>query len=55
MRMKITEVEANAEELKASNSLAGNLSRLLATAFAPKTYTVTADYDEAEEENEDDD
>ena len=49
MRIKITEVEANAEELKASNSLAGNLSRLLATAFAPKADTVTADDDGTEE------
>ncbi len=52
MRIKITEVEANAEELKASNSLSGNLSRLLAAAFAP--HTAIADDDEAEEGNEDD-
>lgn len=46
MRIKITEIEANAEELKNCNTLSQNLNMMLSRAFAPK-------YDYQEEESED--
>lgn len=33
MRIKITEIEADARELRESNTLAGNLANLLARCF----------------------
>lgn len=35
MKVKITEIEASAEELRQSNSLADGLTRLLRNAFNP--------------------
>ncbi|MBR4591009.1 MAG: hypothetical protein IKO36_10175 [Bacteroidaceae bacterium] len=46
MKIKITEIEANAEELKNCNTLSQNLNMMLSRAFAPK-------YDYQSEESED--
>lgn len=46
MKIKITEIEANAEELKNCNTLSQNLNMMLSRAFAPK-------YDYQYEESED--
>ena len=35
MKLKVMEIEATAEDLKASNTMAQNFSRLLTQAFAP--------------------
>lgn len=50
MKIRITEIEANAEELNNSNTLAQNLNRMLARAFAP-TYKRWDD-DESEEDDD---
>ena len=49
MRIKITEIEANAEELKSCNTLSQNLNALLTRAFAPRSY----DHSFAEEKKTD--
>ena len=46
MKIKVTEIEANAEELKNCNTLSQNLNMMLSRAFAPK-------YDYQGEESED--
>lgn len=51
MKIKITEIEANAEELRQSNSLADGFSRILRNAFSPTDYIETED-DEGESEGE---
>ena len=38
MKIKVTEIEASAEELRQSNSLADGLTRLLRNAFNPYPY-----------------
>jgi hypothetical protein len=53
MRIKVTEIEANAEELKTCNTLSQNLNMMLTRAFAPATRNVvTEDDDEVEEDDE---
>lgn len=54
MKIKITEIEANAEELKNSNSLSSNLTNLLRCAFAPAARSYSS-YSEEEDEEEDED
>jgi hypothetical protein len=49
MKLKITEIEASAEELRQSNTLADGLARLMRNAFNP--YYVTAETDDDEEQN----
>ena len=51
MRIKITEIEANAEELKSCNTLSQNLNALLTRAFAPRSYSYS--FEESEEEDGD--
>lgn len=51
MKLKITEIEANAEELRQSNTLADGLTRLFRNAFNPYYSTP----DDAEDENESED
>ena len=47
MKLKVIEIEATAEELKASNTMAQNFSRLLTQAFAPASdYKKDEDGDE---------
>ena len=41
MKLKVTEIEASAEELRQSNSLADGLSKLLRNAFNPYNYVET--------------
>ena len=50
MRIKITEIEANARELRESNTLAGNLANLLSRCFQ-NNESFDDDY-ESEEEDE---
>ena len=49
MKIKITEIEASAEELRQSNSLADGLTRMMRNAF--NSYYVTAETDDDEEQN----
>lgn len=51
MKIKITEIEANAEELRNSTSLSSNLTNILRSAFAPVTRSYSS-YSEEESENE---
>ena len=37
MKVKVTEIEATAEELRASNSVADGILNLLKTVFTPST------------------
>lgn len=54
MKIRVTEIEANAEELKTCNTLSQNLNAMLTRAFAPYTVRETYDYeDESEEDGED--
>lgn len=46
MKIKITEIEATAEELKASNTVADGLCNLLRNAFNPFTRSEDVDTDE---------
>lgn len=50
MKIKVTEIEANAEELKMCNTLSQNLNAMLARAFAPHTF---CDDENEQEENGD--
>lgn len=52
MRIMITEIEANAEELKCSNTLAGSFSNMLRRAFMPTAQDSEEDEDESEERYE---
>lgn len=52
MRIKVTEIEANAEELKTCNTLSQNLNMMLTRAFAPVTRHVVTEDDEEIEDNE---
>ena len=49
MKSKITEIEASAEELRQSNSLADGLTRLLRNAFNPYSFPLTTDEEEQTE------
>ena len=49
MKIKITEIEASAEELRQSNSLADGLTRMMRNAF--NSCYVTAETDDDEEQN----
>ena len=51
MKIRVTEIEANAEELKTCNTLSQNLNAMLTRAFAPHTCRSTY---EDEDEDEDD-
>lgn len=46
MKLKVIEIEATAEDLKASNTMAQNFSRLLTQAFAPASDCETNEVDE---------
>lgn len=50
MKMKVIEIEATAEELKASNSFADALSNQLRNIFSPISYSCFEDIDEEEDE-----
>lgn len=51
MKIKVTEIEANAEELKNCNTLSQNLNAMLTRAFAPHVrYEVPDDEDDEGEE-----
>lgn len=52
MKIKITEIEANAEEIRQSNTLADGLTRMFRNAFNPyySTQNYTDENDESEEE-----
>lgn len=47
MKIKVTEIEANARELRESNTLAGNLAN-----FLSKIFQSTEPFDDDEEEKE---
>ena len=51
MKIKITEIEANAEEIRQSNTLADGLTRLFRNAFNP--YYSTQNYTDENDESED--
>lgn len=50
MKIKITEIEATAEDLRQSNSLADSFSRLLRNSFT--SYPVYEDEDEEDEDEQ---
>ena len=52
MKIIITEIEANAEELKNSNTLAGGVSNMLRRAFMPTVMPTVQDSEEDEDESE---
>ena len=51
MKIRITEIEADAEELKMCNTLSQNLNALLTRAFAP--YTQSVEYEDRDDQVED--
>lgn len=53
MRIKITEIEANARELRESNTLAGNLANLLARCLQNKEPFEDEESEEDDERRED--
>ena len=53
MKIRVTEIEANAEELRNCNTLAQNLNAMLTRAFAPHTYRPTYEYEDEDESEED--
>lgn len=52
MRVKITEIECTAEELKQSNSVADGFRNMLRNAFNP-SYTEKYDFEETEDGDND--
>lgn len=52
MRIIMTEIEANAEELKCSNTLAGSFSNMLRRAFMPTVQDSEEDENESEEDED---
>ena len=52
MRIKMIEVEADAQELKASQTLSQNMARLLSQCFAPQTFYTNDNEQDDEEESE---
>ena len=46
MKLKVIEIEATAEDLKASNTMAQNFNRLLTQAFAPASDRGTDEEDD---------
>jgi len=53
MKIRVAEIEANAEELKTCNTLSQNLNAMLTRAFAQHTGHSTYEYeDESEEDGE---
>ena len=53
MRIKTTEIEANARELRESNTLAGNLENLLSRCFQNKEPLEDEESEEDDERGED--
>ena len=53
MKIRVTEIEANAEELKTCNTLSQNLNAMLTRAFAPHTGRSTYEYEDDDESGED--
>ena len=49
MKIKITEIEASAEELRQSSSLADGLTRMIRNAFSPYYFSAEEDDDEDEQ------
>lgn len=54
MRIKITEIEADARELRESNTLAGNFANILARCFRSNEPFDDEDGDAGEEQDETD-
>lgn len=52
MKIKITEIEANAEELKNSSTLAGGITDMLRKCFIPSNSSNIYDDEEGEDEND---
>lgn len=52
MKIKVTEIEASAEELRQSNSLADGLTRLMRNAFNPYIFSPTTNETDEEEQTE---
>lgn len=50
MKIKITEIEASAEELRQSNSLADGLTRMMRNAFNSYSFSPTTDEEETDGE-----
>lgn len=55
MRIKVTEIEATAEELKSSNSLADGLTGMLRNAFNGFNYWHYSNSNAEEDENDEED
>ena len=53
MKLRVTEIEANAEELKMCNTLSQNLYALIKRAFDPHTGSETYEYEDEDESGED--
>ena len=49
MKIKITEIEASAEELRQSSSLADGMTRMIRNIFSPYYFSVEEDNDEDEQ------
>ena len=52
MKIRITEIEASAEELRQSNSLADGLTRMMRNAFNPYYSNYVESDEDGEEEDE---
>ena len=52
MKIRITEIEASAEELRQSNSLADGLTRMMRNAFNPYYSSYVESEEDGEEEDE---
>lgn len=53
MKLKITEIEATAEELRQSNTLSDGITRMLRNAFNPYYESPEESHDDEEEEEKD--
>ena len=53
MKIRVTEIEANAEELKMCNTLSQNLNAMLTRAFAPHTGRSIYEHEDGDESEED--
>ena len=52
MKIKVTEIEASAEELRQSNSLADGLTRMMRNVFNPYFPPITDEEEQTESEDE---
>ena len=51
MKIKITEIEASAEDLRQSNTLADGLTRMMRNAFNPYNFSTETDIEEGTDDD----